>query len=251
MSSACSSRIRLALYERQRAGFSSTVASNGTEALERAAATAPDLMLLDIVLPDFDGYEVCERMKADPELSHIPIIFLSGLTEARDKVHGLRAGAVDYITKPFDPSEVLARVQAQLRISKLSRSLITANREETRGDGDPLGQFQGGACCVVGWAHGSANPRAVGTSLWRQSTVKWPCRSLSYLTYSIKYEFLQPGQTFEKGVRLHEPPVEPFGAMIMRIETLDLVIIVAYLVGIVALGLFVPICFQEKSAVTA
>jgi len=110
-------------------GFASTVASNGTQALERAAATAPDLMLLDIMLPDFDGYEVCARMKADPELSHIPIIFLSGLTEARDKVNGLRAGAVDYITKPFDPSEVLARVQAQLRISKLSRSLITANRE--------------------------------------------------------------------------------------------------------------------------
>ncbi|MFT7462535.1 MAG: sigma-B regulation protein RsbU (phosphoserine phosphatase) [Pseudohongiellaceae bacterium] len=110
-------------------GFTSTVASTGAEALERAADTSPDLMLLDIMLPDFDGYEVCARMKADPELSQIPIIFLSGLTEARDKVNGLRAGAVDYITKPFDPSEVLARVRAQMRISKLSRSLITANRE--------------------------------------------------------------------------------------------------------------------------
>jgi len=92
---------------------------NGSEALQTAMQTLPDLILLDVVMPGIDGYEVCERLKSAPTTQHIPVIFISSMEDASDKIKGLEVGAVDFISKPFDLSEVRARVKAQLRIKDL------------------------------------------------------------------------------------------------------------------------------------
>jgi len=93
--------------------------TTGEECIEIAKNTLPDLILLDIVLPGIDGIEVCKTLKDTPETSEIPIIFISVKSELKNKLEGLDAGAYDYITKPIDPSELLARVQAQLRIHSI------------------------------------------------------------------------------------------------------------------------------------
>ncbi len=91
------------------------VANNGAKALEIAAgAVAPDLILLDIVMPGLDGYAVCERLKSDPRTKAIPVVFMTGRTEAGDRDRGLRLGAADYLTKPVDPAVLRERVAAVL-----------------------------------------------------------------------------------------------------------------------------------------
>jgi len=91
------------------------VVDSGEEALTVTAQFQPDLILLDIMLPGADGLEVCKRLKADPKTAHIPIIMLTALSEEADIVAGLELGADDYITKPFSPRVLLARVKAALR----------------------------------------------------------------------------------------------------------------------------------------
>ena len=93
------------------------VASNGDKALKIAAGEAPpDLILLDIVMPEMDGYEVCQRLKAEPRTRNIPVIFLTARTQEEDEKRGLELGAVDYITKPISPPIVLARVKTHLSL---------------------------------------------------------------------------------------------------------------------------------------
>ena len=99
------------------------IAKNGNGALAIAGKALPDLILLDIMMPDIDGYEVCRQLKADPATADIPVIFLSALGETEDKVKGLHLGAVDYITKPFQPDEVIARVNTHLTIHRLKREV--------------------------------------------------------------------------------------------------------------------------------
>jgi phosphoserine phosphatase RsbU/P len=112
-----------------KAGFECLVAADGTEALEEVRAHRPDLVLLDVQMPGKDGYEVCAELKADPALADIPVIFLSSLDEPADKIKGLGVGAADYVTKPFNRGEILARVQTQIRLLHLHRSLQTVNRD--------------------------------------------------------------------------------------------------------------------------
>ena len=95
------------------------VAKNGKTALSIAGNARPDLILLDIMMPDIDGYEVCRQLKSVPATAAIPVIFLSALGDTEDKVKGLQMGAVDYITKPFQPDEVIARVNTHLTIHRL------------------------------------------------------------------------------------------------------------------------------------
>ena len=104
-------------------------AVDGIEALVKARLQKPDLVLLDIMMPGKDGYEVCAELKADPRFASIPVIVLSALNQPADKVRALELGAVDYVTKPFDRAEVLARVRNQLQIQKLTASLLQANRD--------------------------------------------------------------------------------------------------------------------------
>jgi sigma-B regulation protein RsbU (phosphoserine phosphatase) len=98
-------------------------ARDGTAALEIARRARPDLMLLDVMMPELDGFEVCRAIKADPETQDIVVIFLSALGEVSDKVSGLHLGAVDYITKPIQAEEVLARVGNHLTRQYLARQL--------------------------------------------------------------------------------------------------------------------------------
>ena len=102
-------------------------AADGTEALLKVFQTLPDLILLDIMMPNKDGYEVCKELKGDQRTVHIPIIFLSAKAGVEDKIRGLELGGADYVTKPFHSGEVLARVRTQLKIGRLTTRLMTAN----------------------------------------------------------------------------------------------------------------------------
>ena len=100
---------------------------SGPLALQAAGMNPPDLVLLDINMPGMNGYEVCEKLKADPRLRDIPVIFISALNEAVDKVRAFQIGGVDYVTKPFQFEEVDARVRTHLEVSRLRRELETHN----------------------------------------------------------------------------------------------------------------------------
>lgn len=100
-------------------------ASNGKQALSVVETTLPDLILLDIMMPEMDGFEVCERLMSDPRTKHIPIIFLTGKVETEDIVKGFSLGAVDYVTKPFNAVELLSRVRNHLEL-KLSKDAIVS-----------------------------------------------------------------------------------------------------------------------------
>lgn len=110
-------------------GYRSLLANNGERGLETALANPPDLILLDIMMPKLTGYEVCERLKADERTRTVPIIFLTSMSEALDKVRAFNLGAVDYITKPFYVEEVMARVETHLNLRNLQRSSEEENRK--------------------------------------------------------------------------------------------------------------------------
>ena len=110
-------------------GYQPRTASSGPQALEQIHAHRPDLVLLDVTMPGMDGYEVCRRLKADPRTHDIPVLFVSAMGEAADKLKGFAAGGVDYITKPFQIYEVLARVQTHLTLRRLQLQLQQANAD--------------------------------------------------------------------------------------------------------------------------
>ncbi|MCA1839498.1 MAG: response regulator, partial [Actinobacteria bacterium] len=104
-------------------GFDLIVASDGETALQSAIDELPDLVLLDVMMPKIDGFEVCRRLRADPRTSNVSVIMLTAKSLSADKVVGLTAGADDYIIKPFDPIELIARVRSTLRRAKDIRDL--------------------------------------------------------------------------------------------------------------------------------
>ena len=106
-------------------------ANNGERAIKIANTTLPDLILLDIMMPGIDGYEVCARLKKDPRTKGISIIFLTAKTEPEDIVKGFEAGAVDYVVKPFNSTELLARVKTHLEL-KISKDLLKIKNEQLR-----------------------------------------------------------------------------------------------------------------------
>lgn len=103
------------------------IAPSGEQALQRLQYARPDVILLDIMMPGIDGFETCRRLKADDTTKDIPVIFMTALTETVDKVRGFSVGGVDYITKPFQHEEVLARVKTHLTIRKLQQELRQQN----------------------------------------------------------------------------------------------------------------------------
>lgn len=109
-------------------GYKVRSAINGPLALTAARSAPPDMILLDINMPEMNGYEVCERLKADESTREIPIIFISALDETQDKVRAFTVGGVDYITKPFQLEEVLARVETHLALRQLQKQLQDANK---------------------------------------------------------------------------------------------------------------------------
>jgi signal transduction histidine kinase len=110
-------------------GYQARAALNGRQALLRARKHLPDLILLDIIMPGMDGYEVCTQLKADERTRDIPIIFISALNEVLDKVKAFSVGGVDYLSKPFQIEEVLARVETHLTLRNLQKSLQNKNTE--------------------------------------------------------------------------------------------------------------------------
>lgn len=110
-------------------GYNVLTAFDGIDGYEQALRKTPDLILLDIMMPDIDGYEVLNRLKEDLTTAHIPIIFLTAKVEAEERVLGLEAGAVDYITKPFYTKEVLARIKIHLKIREYEKELMIKNEE--------------------------------------------------------------------------------------------------------------------------
>ena len=109
-------------------GYGVRAATSGPRALASIEITAPDLILLDIRMPEMDGYEVCQQLKANPKTADIPILFISALDEIQDKMRAFSIGAVDYITKPFQLEEVVARVETHLALRRLQRNLQSANQ---------------------------------------------------------------------------------------------------------------------------
>lgn len=107
--------VELLRYNLQEAGFKTDYVRNGADALQRAIATPPDLILLDLMLPEVDGLVVCRLLKSDPRTKNVPIVMLTAKIEEEDRVKGLELGADDYIPKPFSPREVVLRVAAVLR----------------------------------------------------------------------------------------------------------------------------------------
>jgi serine phosphatase RsbU (regulator of sigma subunit) len=113
-------------------GYQLSVATNGKQALQVLEKVRPDLILLDVMMPEMDGFEACRQIKKSESLNDIPIIFLTAKTDTADIVSGFEIGAVDYVAKPFNPSELLARINTHLTIDQLRRSLAEKNEELAR-----------------------------------------------------------------------------------------------------------------------
>ncbi len=113
-------------------GYQISVATNGRQALEVLARVQPDLILLDVMMPEMDGFESCRRIKASEQWRQIPIIFLTAKTDTADIVQGFELGAVDYVAKPFNAHELLARVNTHLTLDELRRSLAEKNVQLAR-----------------------------------------------------------------------------------------------------------------------
>ena len=113
------------------AGYQARTAAGGHDALKMAQGKLPDIIILDLVMPEIDGYEVCRRLKADPRSAQVPIIFLSGLISAQEKVKAFDAGGIDYIVKPCSTVELLARLHTHLTIQRTRNSLAEEVRNQT------------------------------------------------------------------------------------------------------------------------
>ncbi|MGB1249049.1 MAG: response regulator, partial [Candidatus Promineifilaceae bacterium] len=111
------------------AGYHVLVADNGIDAVEQTVADHPDLILLDVRMPAMDGYETCRAIKANAVVANIPIIFLSALADTDDRLKGFEAGGVDYVTKPVDAQEVVARIRTHIMLARLQRELTTMNEQ--------------------------------------------------------------------------------------------------------------------------
>lgn len=110
-------------------GYKVKVANSGQLALSAIALKAPDLILLDVVMPDIDGYEVCKRLKGDSTTTEIPVIFITIIDSLDEKIKAFQAGAVDYITKPFEEQEILARIKTHLELRKLRKDAVVMNEQ--------------------------------------------------------------------------------------------------------------------------
>ncbi|MEM8677552.1 MAG: response regulator [Cyanobacteria bacterium P01_G01_bin.67] len=111
-------------------GYRILLAEDGETGLQIAKSKSPDLILLDVLMPDIDGFETCRRLKAEAGTKDIPIIFLTALSEKVNKVQGFKLGGVDYITKPSEQEEVLVRIQTHLKLRQMRQDLDRRNQEQ-------------------------------------------------------------------------------------------------------------------------
>jgi len=125
-------RVLSAVLEQE--GYEVRAATNGQQALDSIAAAEPDLILLDVHLPEMNGLEVCRTIKKDPKHEDLPIIFLSALSDSFNKLQGFEAGAIDYMTKPFDAEEVKIRVKTHLDLRARLREVKSLRQEIVQKD---------------------------------------------------------------------------------------------------------------------
>lgn len=124
--------LELSAMALQRKGFRTVTARGGLEGWERVQDSKPELVLLDITMPDIDGFEVFRRIRSLPGSENLPVLFVSARNDLEHKVKGLDLGAVDYITKPYNPNELVARVRNTLRLQKLEKDARAKENEEVR-----------------------------------------------------------------------------------------------------------------------
>ena len=125
------SSLRLIKYTLQQEGYQVLIAPNGLEGLRKAKNEEPDLIILDVLLPGVDGFEICHRLRAEPQTTQLPILMLSGKARDIDKATGLKMGADDYITKPWHRPELLTKIAVMLQ-----RNSVALNSNCRRGDSD-------------------------------------------------------------------------------------------------------------------
>jgi len=162
----------------EQGGFNVLVALEGKQALTIAQRIKPDMVLLDAIMPHMDGFETCRALKQMPELASIPVIFMTGLSDTGSVVRGLQAGGVDYLTKPINPDELLARMEVHLTNARLASNAWRAL--------DSTGQylFSVDALGQISWATPQTHAlfaRANATSVWRevsmaQQLARWLAR---------------------------------------------------------------------------
>ncbi|MEG4286011.1 response regulator [Microcoleus sp. A006_D1] len=177
------------------------MAVDGEEALAMVAYAHPDLILLDVQMPKMDGFEACRRLQANPDTKGIPVIFMTALADTENKIKGLSLGAVDYITKPFEPEEVLARVNVHWRLKQLTDTLEQRVAERTHDlqkaqlqlvqqeKLSTLGQL------VAGVAHEINNP--IACVVGNVNAVQDSINDLFVLIDLYRQQFPQPGATIE------------------------------------------------------
>jgi len=148
--------------------FDVLTADNGRDALDICDRTQVDVILLDIMMPDMDGFEVCERLKANPRTAHIPVVMVTALDQPSDRVRGLKAGADDFLTKPVNDLQLISRVKSLVRLKTLSDELrIRADTAQSIGIDDPLrlndGRLEEAAQVLLVDSRGSSQERIIKT----------------------------------------------------------------------------------------
>jgi len=181
-------------------GFQVRSANNGELALGLIATKPPQLILLDIAMPGMDGFEVCLRLKAREETRNIPIIFLSGLMGLEEKVKGFRYGGVDFISKPFQPEELLARVRTHLELSRLRTNLeaqvvertaqLNKSTEELKQSLEKINKTMGGMIQAIALTVETRDPYTAGHQ-----------RRVAELSFAIAQEMGLPAEKV-KGLRM-------------------------------------------------
>lgn len=168
----------------EEAGFNVLVALEGRQALTIARRIRPDMILLDAVMPQMDGFETCRELKKLPELAGIPVIFMTGLSDTRHVVEGLAAGGVDYLTKPIDTEELVARMNVHLNNARLTSSAWQAL--------DSTGQylFSAGRTGMVAWA----TPQTYALFAKARATAAWRDAALAAQLREWLARMPQPGQ---------------------------------------------------------
>lgn len=165
------------------AGYTVLVATDGLSALERLQMVVPDIILLDAIMPGIDGFETCRRIKQMDEVRHIPVMFMTGLTETEHVVRGFESGGLDYVTKPIEPAEVLARVATHIRNARMmsqARHAIDAVSHAAislRTDGTPLWQTRQAAEWMEKYFPGA---QAVAEALPPPVT-EWLARAMAHI----------------------------------------------------------------------